>query len=107
MKTQWTPGPWAANVSELEAHSPLVEIRTAQTGAYKICDCGFQNARLIAMAPEMAEALRELVDYQDMSPDDRTAVEEGASMATGGNVAYGEALIERARALLARLEGDK
>ena len=55
---QFTPGPWFANQSEMEAHSCKVEIRTTN-GAYLICsDAGYQNAPLIAAAPAMYEALR-------------------------------------------------
>lgn len=57
-----TPGPWQANQSELEAHSALVEIRTAPNGDYKICDCGYQNARLIAAAPELLNVLKRLTE---------------------------------------------
>ena len=55
---QFTPGPWFANQSEMEAHSCKVEIRTTN-GAYLICsDAGYQNAPLIAAAPTMYEALK-------------------------------------------------
>ncbi len=53
-----TPGPWQANISEMEAHSALVQVRTAN-GGYLICsDAGYQNAPLIAAAPAMYEALK-------------------------------------------------
>ena len=55
---QFTPGPWVANQSEMEAHSCKVEIRTTN-GSYLICsDAGYQNAPLIAAAPAMYEALK-------------------------------------------------
>lgn len=34
----------------MEACSPLVEIRTAPNGDYKVCECGFQNAEFIVRA---------------------------------------------------------
>lgn len=67
MKTSHTPGPWSANHSELEACSPIVEIRTAPNGDYLICQSGFQNARLIATAPEL---LASLIAIYEMVPFD-------------------------------------
>jgi len=48
-----TPGPWEANISEMEAYSARVQVRTAN-GGYLICsDAGYQNAPVIAAAPAM------------------------------------------------------
>ena len=59
MKTTHTPGPWAANISELEASSSLVSVRT-ENGGYLICsDAGYQNAPLIAAAPELLAAVND------------------------------------------------
>lgn len=65
MKTTHTPGPWAANISELEASSSLVSVRT-ENGGYLICsDAGYQNARLIAAAPDLLRRLCDLVEGLD------------------------------------------
>jgi len=65
MKTAHTPGPWAANISELEASSSLVSIRT-ENGGYLICsDAGYQNAPLIAAAPDLLAALQELIEFAE------------------------------------------
>ncbi len=58
MTIKHTPGPWECNQSEIDAHSSLIEIR-GLNGAYTITkDVGWQNARLIACAPELLEACK-------------------------------------------------
>ena len=65
MKTTHTPGPWAANISELEASSSLVSVRT-ENGGYLICsDAGYQNAPLIAAAPDLLAALEAILPMFD------------------------------------------
>ena len=83
-----TPGPWQANISEMEAHSALVQVRTAN-GGYLICsDAGYQNAPIIAAAPAMYEALGNLLKM--VEDGDYTTIE-----------------LNEARAALAQAEGSK
>ncbi len=68
--SKYTPGPWFANQSELLAQSPLVSIRT-KNGAYEIVKgVAYENARLIAAAPEMLEAVTAVVEaYKDIQTE--------------------------------------
>ena len=55
-----TPRPWAANQSEMEAHSSLVEIR-GPGGSYSITkDVGYANAAFIVQAVNSYDRLREV-----------------------------------------------
>ena len=91
-----TPGPW---IAELETYPIMVSSQTetwplvdelgneeGRTGAF-VCNTGDNkgNARLIAAAPELLEALKEILDC------DKTRTSFGAVM--------------RARAVIAKAEG--
>lgn len=63
-----TPGPWFANESEMAARASLVSIRT-KNGAYEITkDVGYQNARLIAAAPDLLAALKLIAERPRSKP---------------------------------------
>lgn len=103
----WTPGPWKvadihangfygnngeAMVSAEDRRICAVDCATAfkrGQGYTHVCAERDANARLIAAAPELVEALRAIVPFAD----DFTA--------------SGCEAIRNARALLARIEGDK
>lgn len=102
MNAKWTPGPWligrGADGNPI-VHTAPDEWSPSGQGIAHICKRAMSqdhaaNARLIAEAPAMAEALRLVMRYHD---------------ATGENdvsamLAYGEA-IAAIRPILARLDG--
>ena len=105
METKHTPGPWKIT----SATHPIIGWRiTANDGSVagvhkagprqSINECK-ANARLIAAAPELAEALRALygtakvVDAQNKAQYERPC-------------GFAPELLEQARAALAKLEGD-
>lgn len=104
----FTPGPWEANrcgeacpnrwnvIAELgENERGIRLIRTIdQVLDYCGADEAEANARLIAAAPRLYEALSDLME----NPDFDTAI--------GGNPEMVEQLIERARAALAQARGE-
>lgn len=126
---KWTPEPWASEILTqwaavlddrckrqecLERTGPGESPYTrGQDEAWTMREHCLSRT-LLASMPEIApllqdpaaeiaamrEALRELVEYNDLSPNERSAVEEGASIATAGNISWGEHLLEKARAAL-------
>ena len=71
METKHTPGPWILHPT---AHHPAVRsIGTPDTGPRRICTVGTMNgnpvdkanARLIAAAPELLEALQNIIESVD------------------------------------------
>ena len=95
---QHTPGPWFANKSELDACSSLVSIRTVN-GGYEITkDVGYQNASLIAAAPDLLAALESCVRSINMMP--RTKQAEDIQAECGMFSA-----VSSARAAIAKAEG--
>lgn len=80
METKWTPGPWKAAVGD-DPEDPgfniwVVGCANKDTGVHGICsmdgpaDWNRANARLIAAAPELYEALRALRDSFLFAEDD-------------------------------------
>lgn len=71
MKTQYTPGPWqtspyAGNHDQDIYRSDGTSIALTRGGSVE----AKANARLIALAPEMAEALRDVLGFlEDMAED--------------------------------------
>lgn len=64
-KTAWTPGPWVVrDMHEITTLKHGVKIADA-TCRYSTLNEAQHNAQLIALAPEMAEALREIEDTAD------------------------------------------
>ena len=69
MKTQYTPGPWARNVSPAWKY-PIYEEKNHNKIAYIIKDVGIPeteqeaNLNLIAAAPELLEALELLINME-------------------------------------------
>ena len=59
-KQPWTQGPWTVEHSETAEGTPYQHIRSGPTGVADTWNAA--NARLIAAAPALAEALAELVD---------------------------------------------
>ena len=104
----WTPGPWTYQMT-ISSSGPVPQVQTVPVGPdggrYSTLICTLSrtgeksgtreaNARLIAAAPEMAEALRELLeDEWRMSPD-------------WGPQSEREPILAKARALLARINGE-
>ena len=115
MAVKHTPGPWIAEISTLKEakddgdfgwmsmgsgpHS--VPPETLVGTVWRVCEGGGStglpgsiettaaNARLIAAAPEMAEALREYMEWGAMTGSDRDLFDQ------------------RFRALLARIDGEQ
>jgi hypothetical protein len=99
---QHTPGPWTARQYDHAIDGPRWYIHAMVGGGanpslanlYVIADIGRHdaeaNARLIALAPEMAEFVRSILDPLDLSTDAEDLIARYE---------------EQARALLARLEG--
>lgn len=96
MSTKHTPGPWKATKGgEIRAVQDSIEITIAVTFDLREDDRGTKkeaNARLIAAAPELLEALRDLAGWAEMYRD---------------SVAYesGRKHIYAARAAIAKAEG--
>ena len=67
MKNEYTPGPWMANGPEIriEEDTTAEPVATAH-GVNK--HCVLANARLIAAAPELLEALKNVAEGMDNSP---------------------------------------
>jgi hypothetical protein len=66
--TQHTPGPWHPfNAGWItSARGPICAMYAMKSGNYEDDTEGLSNARLIAAAPELLEALKELADlFQD------------------------------------------
>lgn len=89
-KPQWTPGPWV-----LERNSARIEVRTSPDTTYAFTHADDANARLIAEAPAMAEALRQLVDAIEDCVDDGGLPRD----------AENSEAMRNARAILASIEG--
>lgn len=76
MSGAWTPGPWAVNpkaATNVEAGGRGVSacggyFDNTSDGAYAVENEA--NARLIAAAPDMAEALRLFIHYDEATDDD-------------------------------------
>ena len=70
-RTAWTPGPWhhdcRSDRDEQLVRTPSLKGTIATVGAYAGMKYPEQaaNAQLIALAPEMVEALRYLVSYAE------------------------------------------
>jgi len=96
-----TPGPWRYWLDEQYPatgrfyifHKDLPLASVAHGGSYPDQDISEANARLIAAAPELAETLRLAADVLDGNCDCQVC---GPCM-----------LAKRARAVLAKLEGDE
>ena len=96
-KPAWTPGPWVfgsdAQRLAIRATAEAYEIATVHRWVPPFDDSYEANARLIAEAPAMAEALADLVEVVDYI--ERT---------------YGSRInpptLDNARAILARINGE-
>ena len=77
-KPKWTPGPWKVE-GRLVGGADRVRVadcHVAERGTYE----NAANSRLVAAAPEMAEALREIVtarDCEGVSIDLSLAIDKG------------------------------
>lgn len=96
-KTPWTPGPWRLNAgNEIVVMDVGREIARARCGGLSgiKLDEAEANARLIAAAPEMAEAIHDWVAYLSDESDDL------------GDADFEQEIMVRFRALLSRIEGE-
>ena len=85
-----TPGPWAIYVN---APSDIV-IRKMSKDGYELCSIarvssGYANARLIAAAPELLEALTDCVEHMHWTQP------------------QGEAALKKAKAVIAKATGSE
>lgn len=101
-KGRYTPGPWrivrASDYTGEPEDTTIYSIDAANGETVYYTESGYfrpeeADARLIAAAPEMAELLRLVADYQD-------------SAWAGDAEAQRSAFALEARALLARIEGE-
>ena len=105
MNTKHTPGPWFStdngwHGTVVTHNSPvtdhILQICAVQCTGAKTLEEGKANARLLALAPELAEALRGLVKViQEAMPPDYASQPYTASR------------LHAARAVLAKLEGGE
>ena len=115
--TPWTPGPWRIIrqtpsegfvgwlyfvVRDSGERNPIAPA-TLRTEDGVVAQTTEANARLIAAAPEMAEALRHLVGYLDTV----NVYTGGGKISVKGLFTVGAKPIENARALLARIGGER
>jgi hypothetical protein len=80
-KVAHTPGPWTYNMTGCESSHGLPIITKANGHLVaELCDHNEANARLIATAPELLEALklghRHFIQSNDLTPDDRAVLDE-------------------------------
>ena len=92
MAEPWTPGPWVADEYAFEVGTPENEhgVVCSLEGSHKRRQA---NARLIVVAPDLAEWLRDYV-----------ASDDGYQKMTSGR--FGLPRVAEARALLARIRGE-
>ena len=103
----WTPGPWKAQ-HEFDFDPTYIMAANGLIVAASCCDDDapqdpqevLANARLIAAAPEMAEALRDLLALTEALRDHVKHNLNGADL-----LAPASPRIAKARALLARING--
>ena len=71
MKNTHTPGPWAAAQS-IRGYWFIEHLQGKELYTLTRLDCAEQDARLIAAAPDMLEALRAIATYMrgDLTADD-------------------------------------
>jgi hypothetical protein len=101
-----TPGPWSVgednvgdgcNIRDANGNRVAHTATSRNHGTEKIDPAEAKaNARLIAAAPDLLKALKELLDASEASPDDLPAHEYESIVADAHN---------RARAALSRAEG--
>jgi hypothetical protein len=97
----WTPGPWFAQPGFLTIYnmSDGTSGLTCAVASVLVDQPGIEqanaNARLIAAAPEMAEALEECANRL-----------KRAAIHLGSDEEFAEAAVAKYRALLARIRGD-
>lgn len=90
-ETKWTPGPWEwQELMPEDKDWGMCEITASDDNFVCTAVIGVDNARLISAAPDMAEALADLLDY-------RGGAEHGLA---------DEYVVERARAALAKARGQ-
>lgn len=65
----FTPGPWTATGSEMSATVWVADIKNRRVCSVKRCDNDFDNAKLIAAAPDLYAALQACVEsFQSVKP---------------------------------------
>lgn len=101
METKYTPGPWTTYRHSETTVCSASGRTVAACGGYQdnFSDGGYHrenitNARLIAAAPELVEALREVIGWHDDADNLHKPIEVRAAYM-------------RARALLAKIDGDQ
>ena len=95
-----TPGPWTLHPTAL--HPAVRSVGTPDAGPRRICTVGTMNgnpvdkanARLIAAAPELLEALKEA---ENALADYIPTIER-----TGASLNYGHSVLKKARAAIAK-----
>ena len=101
MKTQHTPGPWARNISPAWKY-PIYDEKNHNKIAYIIKDAGISeteqeaNLNLIVAAPELLEALDDLLEWAD-SQCGRSGNDECYGCYNDGELCSARAAILKAR----------
>lgn len=75
-----TPGPWYAGCEGVYVYLPDIY---ATNGIVTIAKCSKENARLIAAAPDLLEALRGFVECDEPSREHYDAARAAIARATG------------------------
>lgn len=73
MSEKWTPGPWWFEADEVEgmvyvAHKGTECPSTTICSFEAVDECDVANARLIAAAPDMYEALEAMLEFPNSGP---------------------------------------
>lgn len=95
MTTKYTPGPWRVTSAGFDEGTEVNEA-TYVVAADPHMELSLANARLIAAAPELVEALRRLLDARDK--DVTTGRLQFSSDPEAANTA---------RAILAKIDGEQ
>ena len=88
-KPKWTPGPWYKCGTRRDSYNAITSIKVGSAPAYMIAetfgapkgDLSQVNARLIAAAPEMAEALAKLLIRYRIDAGEECYQDDPASVA--------------------------
>ena len=84
METKHTPGPWIiGNPTEIHDVDGTRIVMCCQTSDDVTDDASEANARLIAAAPELLEALKGVVRVADRATDEFDAARAAIAKATG------------------------
>jgi hypothetical protein len=76
-----TPGPWSLDSDAGQVHIVAAGAAIARVMAMRSDGCGEANARLIAAAPDLLEALQAVIDHGSMTGADWASDKARAAIA--------------------------